>query len=228
MTGDANGDVADGTDAATGAIRAAKRALRREMRERLAAIAPRARAHAAGRAAQLAALAPPFAHARTVLAYLALPDEIDATDLVARLVARGVRIAFPHVDRRGRLLLLTPPAGTAIRADGPPDAGCWTRDRHGIAALDPRAPGVGTVAARELDAVIVPGRAFDRTGARLGRGKGFYDALLARIRADARAATVGLAFEEQLVADVPREAHDRRVAWIATGRGVRRSRTVPG
>ncbi|MFM1822491.1 MAG: 5-formyltetrahydrofolate cyclo-ligase family, partial [Planctomycetota bacterium] len=87
---------ADGAaDAAPGAVRAEKQALRREMRARIAAITPWSRARAATRVAHVALLAPPFAHARTVLAYRALPDEIEVAPLVAGLVARGVRVAFP-------------------------------------------------------------------------------------------------------------------------------------
>jgi 5-formyltetrahydrofolate cyclo-ligase len=220
-SGDAAGRA---TDAAPGELRAEKQALRREMRARVAAIAPWSRAREATRAAHVALLAPPFAHARTVLAYQALPDEIEASPLVAGLVARGVRVAFPHVDARGRLLLLVPPADRGVPGRLPSDADGWTRDRYGIAALDPCAPGVGRIAPDELDAVIVPGRAFDPSGARLGRGKGYYDALLARLRPHARAATMGIAFDAQLVGKVPAEPHDRRVAWIATARGVRRAR----
>lgn len=213
----------DGTAGAEAAVRDAKRAMRRAMRARVEAIAPWHRARAERRAAHLACLAPPLAHARTVLAYRALPDEIGVSPLVAGLVARGVRVAFPHVDGRGRLLLLLPPAEAAVPGPASSVAACWTRDRFGIAALLPDAPGVVRLVPRDLDAVIVPGRAFDLAGARLGRGKGFYDALLARLRPDARAATVGVAFAAQVVGEVPREPHDRRVAWIATERGTRRA-----
>ena len=76
---------------------------------------------------------------------------------------------------------------------------------------------------REIDAVIVPGRAFDRRGARLGRGKGFYDALLGRLRPDARRATIGVCLREQLVDCVPEAAHDRKVSFIAAERRLLRA-----
>jgi 5-formyltetrahydrofolate cyclo-ligase len=204
----------------------AKRAMRREIRAQVADLGAWTRARRAERAGRLAERAPPFAHAGLVLAYRAMADEIDATPLVARLRARGVRVAFPHVDARGRLHLLLPLKGgkEGGKEGGEEGGSCWTRDRHGIEALDPMAPGVVRVAARDLDAVIVPGRAFDAAGGRLGRGKGFYDGLLSRLRPDARGSTVGLAFAAQLVTAVPREAHDRAVAWVATEDGVRRAR----
>jgi 5-formyltetrahydrofolate cyclo-ligase len=50
-----------------------------------------------------------------------------------------------------------------------------------------------------LDLVLAPGVAFDLQGHRLGRGKGFYDRLLA----DVRGVKCGVAFDEQIVDAVP-------------------------
>jgi 5-formyltetrahydrofolate cyclo-ligase len=60
----------------------------------------------------------------------------------------------------------------------------------------------------ELAAVLVPGLAFStRDGTRLGRGKGYYDRILARLRPDAR--VIGIAFAMQMLNEVPRLPHDR-------------------
>jgi 5-formyltetrahydrofolate cyclo-ligase len=59
---------------------------------------------------------------------------------------------------------------------------------------------------RELDLVVVPGVAFDRQGARMGHGFGYYDRLLKSARPDAP--LVALAFECQLFDEIPTEAHD--------------------
>ena len=59
---------------------------------------------------------------------------------------------------------------------------------------------------QEIDAFICPGLAFDTNGGRLGRGRGFYDRLLAQARPDAL--KVGICFREQLVPDTFSEAHD--------------------
>jgi 5,10-methenyltetrahydrofolate synthetase len=71
----------------------------------------------------------------------------------------------------------------------------------------------------DLDVVIVPGLAFDSTGARLGRGGGFYDRLLARVAglpAGNRPVSVGVCLDEQVVENVPVEAHDLRVDMMVT------------
>ncbi len=57
-----------------------------------------------------------------------------------------------------------------------------------------------------LDLIVVPGVAFDRSGGRIGHGKGYYDRMLRNVPADT--ATVALAFECQLVTHVPMLDHD--------------------
>ena len=61
--------------------------------------------------------------------------------------------------------------------------------------------------ASEIDVMIVPGVAFGRDGARLGRGKGFYDRYLAR--KGFRAESVGVCLDFQLFDTLPMEPHDR-------------------
>jgi 5-formyltetrahydrofolate cyclo-ligase len=186
-----------------------KKAMRAEMRARVAAIKPFARAQRARRLAATVLRSPALAGARLVLAYRALPDEIDVDEVVRALAARGVRIAFPRVEDDGSLMLLE------VAAADPLAASHWRADRFGIAAPNVDSAAVRRVMPREIDAVLVPGRAFDARGARLGRGKGYYDRLLGRLRPDSRRATVGVCFREQVVDCVAESATDRRVAFIA-------------
>ena len=67
-----------------------------------------------------------------------------------------------------------------------------------------------------LDLVLVPGIAFDRAGNRLGRGRGFYDRMLA-LSPDA--VSCGVGFDGQVVARVPVEPHDVKLhrMWTPTG-----------
>jgi 5-formyltetrahydrofolate cyclo-ligase len=62
--------------------------------------------------------------------------------------------------------------------------------------------------------VFVPGVAFDRMGNRLGRGKGWYDRMLASL--EDKVTVVGLAYQFQIVEEVPTNAWDRRVHYIVT------------
>lgn len=70
------------------------------------------------------------------------------------------------------------------------------------------------VAPEQCDVIIVPGVAFTRRGDRLGHGQGYYDRYLAVTRPDAM--RIALAFECQLVDELPTEPHDYRVDVIVT------------
>jgi 5-formyltetrahydrofolate cyclo-ligase len=63
-----------------------------------------------------------------------------------------------------------------------------------------------------LDLILAPGIAFDLQGHRLGRGKGFYDRLLATLHGP----TCGVAFDQQIVERIPVEPHDIRLNCILT------------
>ena len=179
---------------------AAKAALRRE-----ADAAARLSAAALGReAAECAARhflagvsVPPGA---VVGAFTAMPMELDPAPLLAMLRARGHPIAMAVVERRGA------PLGFRLWAPGDPLA----RGPLGVMQPGPDAP----AATPEL--LVTPLAAFDREGYRLGRGGGYYDRTIEALRAAGPLLVVGFAFSSQMVARVPREAHDQRLDWIVT------------
>ncbi len=136
---------------------------------------------------------------RRVLAYAATATELPTAGLVDALLAAGHEVAVPVVgdarSMRGRRLGADGLRGLAAGRLGvaEPAEGAWLDDP---------------------EIVLLPGLAFDpATGARLGRGGGFYDAYLAT---HPGALAVGLALEEQLVADLPFAPHDRPIAVLAT------------
>jgi 5-formyltetrahydrofolate cyclo-ligase len=81
-----------------------------------------------------------------------------------------------------------------------------------LRALEPP-PSAAGLPARDVDFVVVPGVAFDAAGRRLGRGRGHYDATLA---AAGPAFLCGIAFEVQVVDEVPSEAHDVALDAVVT------------
>jgi 5-formyltetrahydrofolate cyclo-ligase len=91
---------------------------------------------------------------------------------------------------------------------------------HDVAAYAPAVDGPdlrvepGDLDPRLLDVVVVPGLAFTADGRRLGQGGGHYDRFLPRLQPACR--TVGAAFAEQLVADLPTEPHDVRLDLVVT------------
>lgn len=65
----------------------------------------------------------------------------------------------------------------------------------------------------EIELIIVPAVAYDRRGNRVGRGKGYYDRLLA----DTRAVKIGIGYDFQLIdEDIECEPHDVRVDIVIT------------
>lgn len=60
--------------------------------------------------------------------------------------------------------------------------------------------------------VFIPGLAFDKQGHRLGRGGGYYDRCLSTLRAaPSPPQIIGLCLEQQIVSEIPVEAHDQKV-----------------
>lgn len=137
-----------------------------------------------------------LAAARRVLLYHPLPDEVDTTPLISRLQATH-EIILPVV--RGDDLELR-------RHDGRLAEGAY-----GI--LEPTGPLLSDLST--VGVAIIPGMAFDTSGNRLGRGKGYYDRLLPRLDCP----KVGICFPFQLLAAVPHEAHDIPMDAVATVAG---------
>ena len=78
------------------------------------------------------------------------------------------------------------------------------------------APECPTMEWSEVDVILVPGLAFDKTGNRMGRGGGYYDRLLDCTRAAGPVTAVGVCFEWQCVGQVPVEPHDRPVDLVVS------------
>ncbi len=66
----------------------------------------------------------------------------------------------------------------------------------------------------EIDAIIVPARAYTADGARLGRGRGYYDRYMSR--QGFRAVKIGVCFAEQIVGHIPAEPHDVAVDLVVS------------
>lgn len=76
-------------------------------------------------------------------------------------------------------------------------------------------PHLPAVAVADIDVFFCPGLAFDRRRHRLGRGKGFYDRMLAGARGDA--VRIGVAFPCQIVETVWPETHDQKMDLVFCG-----------
>ncbi len=68
----------------------------------------------------------------------------------------------------------------------------------------------------KIDLAIIPGVSFDKVGNRLGRGKGYYDRLLPKIKAF----KIGTCFSFQLSEEIPTEPHDTKMNLVVTENGI--------
>lgn len=154
---------------------------------------------------------PELAGARVVLAYVALPAEIDPLAAVSAMRSHGVTIAYPRVESPG--VLGAHVIGSEAELVAGPFGLSEPREQAPRTTLD------------LIDAVIVPGVAFDERGMRLGYGGGYYDRLLPQLRPDCP--RIGLAFDEQILAQIPAEEHDVAVDLIVTPTRVIRPDELP-
>lgn len=83
---------------------------------------------------------------------------------------------------------------------------------------EPSGARLGRTAIAGVDLILVPAAAVDRTGVRLGWGRGFYDRALAEIRSGGAAGPVVFAvvFEDEVVESLPVDPHDEPVAGAVT------------
>lgn len=185
----------------------AKRALRASIRARLSTVESTIFSDA-GRAVAAALVTWLNNDRRLVALFASRTHEIDTRPLDALLRGAGVHRAIPLIVGDALHFKQLPPA---LAFEDLP------RDRFGIPSPLPEFPTVSVAAA----VVIVPGVAFDTRGGRLGYGRGYYDRALALADLDR---CVGLALDEQLVANVPMDAHDVRLRLLCTpARGVFRT-----
>ena len=177
-----------------------KRALRERMLAARARVPPGERAAASQAVAERLESLPAWSLARTVALHASMGAEVETAEVARRALSAGKRIAWPRLAASGAAMEFAECAAIDLVTSP-------TR------SLEPprSAPPLSLDA---IDLVVVPGVAFDARGGRLGRGRGHYDATLARLpRGTFR---VGLAFESQLVAAVPSEPHDERLDAVVT------------
>jgi 5-formyltetrahydrofolate cyclo-ligase len=181
-------------------IREAKRALRNQVSAELKRIQPGERDAASAQARSRLAAQARWQTAQWVLFFAPLPEELDVWPLLAKALSAGKKVALP------RFVVETGSYETRQVLDLGADLQVGhfgIREPHSRCAPLPSS---------RLDLILVPGLAFDLHGRRLGRGKGYYDQLLKGLEGT----TCGVAFDQQVVVEVPAEPHDVRLNCLLT------------
>lgn len=153
---------------------------------------------------------PELASAGIVSAYMSMGAEPGTHDLIDAIHAAGTRVLLP--------VLLPDNDLDWAEYRGP---AALERSRRGL--LEPTGELLGPSAVTDVQAVLLPGLAVDSHGARLGRGGGSYDRVLARLQeAGAHPPLMVLLYSHEVVENVPREPHDHLVDVAITPEAVRR------
>jgi 5-formyltetrahydrofolate cyclo-ligase len=179
-------------------LKQAKRALRREILAERDALPADDRSSRSEAIAERFLELPEAAGTRIVLAFWSFGSEVDTAPLIARLRSHGTTVALPRIE-----------SGEVVPVVATPGA---TMTQTSFGAMEPAEGRVIEVA--ELDLVVVPGVAFDRSCDRMGYGAGYYDRLLG-LRRDGVGA-IAVAFSIQIVDRVPTGAIDRRIDGVVT------------
>src|SRR5690606_34681296 len=185
------------------AIEEAKAVLRTQARQARAALSEDFREEAARAVAGHFFERITYGKDDVIAGYWRIRDELDCRPILIRLMDSGQAVLLPVV----------------LGAEAPLDLRLWEADAPLYEA------GFGTLAPSELapraapDLVLVPLLGFDAAGTRLGYGGGYYDRTLAALARKPR--LVGLAFSDQELPHIPRDAHDLPLDAVVTEEGAR-------
>jgi 5-formyltetrahydrofolate cyclo-ligase len=177
-----------------------KTELRKKIRAALEGFPAEKRAADSSKVCGLMRRQPFWGRAAAILFFAPLPDEVDVWPLPEAALAGGKIVTLPRFD----------PAGAKYAA-------CRVKNLRneivsGQFGIREPVSGCAEIPLSGLDLALVPGVAFDLRGRRLGRGGGFYDRLLEGFSG----VKCGIAFDEQLVDEVPTAWSDVRIDFILT------------
>lgn len=138
-----------------------------------------------------------FKRAKTVLLYYPIKNEVDTTPLFNT----NKIFAFPLIHPDSNIMTIHQVTDLKTLKSGkfeikePPK----THKR---------------IAIKDIDLVITPGLAFDKNGHRIGFGKGYFDKLFKNLSTNCT--KIALAYDFQIIENVPAEPHDKKVDMIIT------------
>jgi 5-formyltetrahydrofolate cyclo-ligase len=181
-------------------IDARKSAIRRQALGRLRRIDKLVRESLSARARAVLCAQPVWIQAQAILFYVPRKDELDLWPLVQAALGAGKRVLLPRYQ----------PEVDAYSA-------CEIRNPSkdllsGRYSIPEPAPHCLAFPLKPLDLLLVPGVAFDLLGRRLGRGRGYYDKMLAT----QSGVRCGVGFDEQIVSEIPVAPHDAYLNCILT------------
>jgi len=142
-----------------------------------------------------------FKNASTILFYISYGNEVFTHEMVKECISNKRKITVPVTDVENKTLILSKLKNWEDLTLGAYDI------------LEPKEDKIEEVSIYDIDLIIVPGIGYDELGCRMGHGVGYYDDLLKNAT---NSHHFGLAFESQIVENIPIEPHDIPVHKIIT------------
>ncbi len=138
-----------------------------------------------------------FNQAKSLFCYISYLSEVETSSLVSRILEQNLALAVPKIMGK-----------TEMRAIPLKDLSDLEADKMGI--LTPKS---SQVASDTFDIAITPGVGFTTKGDRLGYGRGYYDRWFSKNQVKTK---IGLAFEVQIVDELPLEKTDLPLDILVT------------
>jgi 5-formyltetrahydrofolate cyclo-ligase len=145
--------------------------------------------------------------AETVSMYLHIGSEVRTSEILAWCKSRGKRVIVPVTDKQSRKLIFS-------------EVKSPERELHvgSYGIPEPMPEFLNSIPLEEAQVVLIPGIAWDLRGYRIGYGGGYYDRSINALHK--LIPTIGLAFELQIVRQIPTSQYDRHVGKLVTERRV--------
>lgn len=179
-------------------VKEAKAKIRAEMKERIKNIKNRAEQDEI--IARQALDTPYFMQANTAFIYVSTADEPDSRPIIEGAFELRKRVCVPKIIGPGKMIPVEIKSYDEL-----------VPGKYGILTAPDDAPEVDL---KKIQVAIIPGVAFDKKSAcRLGRGGGYYD----RFVEECYSVCIGVCYDEQVVEDLPCEAHDGCMDFLFTG-----------
>lgn len=144
-----------------------------------------------------------YKNAQIILCYMALPDEVDLSQIILQSQNDKKKIFVPKVQTKTtnmdffeitKNISLTKGSFGILEPDSSSTPFDFKDYQNGNILI------------------LVPGRAFSKNGERLGRGKGYYDTFLKnKLR---NCISAGVCFPFQIVNEIPVEPHDFKMDFM--------------
>ncbi len=172
-----------------------KHKIRREIRDKIKSYSELEKSHKSDIIKDKLFKEEEFKKAKVVMFYVSLKDEVNTISMIDETIKAGKRVCVPVILKEDKRLI----AGEI--KDRVKDL----ESQH-FGIYQPKEGRVKEVPLEDIDLVVVPGIAFDKTNMRLGRGHGYYDRFLCGLPNKTK--TIGLAFDFQVVENLPKDSHD--------------------